>query len=197
MACRSKNKAEEAIREIQSDTPEADVEFVPYDASSLQDVYATATAFLKRKTPLDIILLNAGAIVGEPKASEDNLEWMFAINHLAHFALITGLLPAIRQASERGNVRIVVTASAGFNMHPDPVSLHIEDGELNVDESRFWWKGGMPMYGRSKSCNILFASELSRRIRDTTWGRSVNVNAAHPGEKLAITGDHWKRTLQD
>ena len=132
-------------------------------------------------------MLNAGAIVGEPQGSKDDLEWLFAVNHLAHFALTIGLLPAIKQAAEQGDARIVVTTSAGFNMHPDPESLHIEDDELNVKNKSVWWEGAMPMYGRSKTCNILFAAELSRRLRETDWGHSVRVNAARPGKRNTTT----------
>ena len=37
------------------------------------------------------------------------------------------------------------------------------------------------MYGRSKTCNILFSSELSRRLRATEWGHCLRSNAVHAG----------------
>ncbi|KAI9676170.1 MAG: hypothetical protein M1817_000915 [Caeruleum heppii] len=182
MACRSQTKADAAIAEIHQQTPTADIEFLAYDASSLEKVHAAGKAFLERDLPLDILLLNAGTIVGEPQASADGLEWIFAVNHLAHFVLVMTVLPAVeRAARQHGDVRIVSTTSAGFGLHPDPKSLHLDDAELDVAGKDLWWQGAMPMYGRSKTCNILFTSELSRRLRALPWGKEVRCNACHPG----------------
>ena len=107
---------------------------------------------------------------------------MFAINHLAHFILTMTVIPALEKAArEHGDVRITSTTSAGFAMHPDPTSLHISDDELSAESPSVWWKDTMPMYGRSKTCNILFTRELSRRLRATEWGKCVRSNAVHPG----------------
>ena len=182
MACRSRNKAAETMEEIIKSDPKADLEFLAYDASSLEAVHQSGKTFLRRNLQLDAVLLNAGAITNAPESSRDGLEWMFAINHLAHFVLLVTILPAIeRAAKENGDVRISTTTSAGFRMHPDPASLRIGDAELRLDNSSFWWKETMPMYGRSKTCNILFASELSRRLRNLDWGQGVKSNAVHPG----------------
>ena len=129
MACRSKPKAEEAMAKIRKTDADADLEFLEYDASSLKAVHAAGRGFLRHDLPLDIVLLNAGAIMSEAKASKDGLEWMFAINHLAHFALTMPVMPALEKAPrDNGDVRITSTTSAGFAMHPDAISLHIDDG---------------------------------------------------------------------
>ena len=170
------------MEEIRHENPDADLEFLAYDASSVEAAYSAGKSFLEMDLPLDILILNAGVIVGQPQASGDGLEWMFAVNHLAHFAFTMALMPALeRAARSHGDVRITTTTSAGFGMHPDPKSLHISDEELKVDGSDLWWKDTMPMYGRSKTCNLLFSSELSRRLRSTDWGKSVRSNAIHPG----------------
>ena len=170
------------MAEIRKTDADADLEFLEYDASSLKAVHAAGRGFLRHDLPLDIVLLNAGAIMSEAKASKDGLEWMFAINHLAHFALIMIVMPALEKAArDNGDVRVTSTTSAGFAMHPDAISLHIDDGELDVEGAGLWWKDTMPTYGRSKTCNILFSSELSQRLRVTEWGRCVRSNAVHPG----------------
>jgi len=185
MACRSQSKASEAIAQIRSENPDADLDFLPYDASSLSAVHSTALSFLSRDIGLDILLMNAGAIIEKPQASKDGLEWMFAINHLAHSILTVTLLPALEKAAskagEGGDVRVVSTASAGFSMHPDNDSLHINDKELDVNGPERWWQGTTPMYGRSKTCNVLFTAEINRRLRKTARGKAVRSNAIHPG----------------
>ena len=183
MACRSQVKAEDAISEIRKQTPKADVHFLPYDASSLSLAHSCGLSFLTHNLPLDILILNAGTITDGPRPTKDGLEPIFATNHLAHWVLTMTLLPALEKAAKlHGDVRVSTTTSAGFNMHPDPESLHVGEAELTVGSDKFWWKGAMPMYGRSKTCNILFAAELSRRLRSkTSWGNNVRSNAVHPG----------------
>lgn len=92
------------------------------------------------------------------------------------------LLPALEKAAKlHGDVRTTSTTSAGFGRHPDPLSLQNNDEELTVDSGELWWKNRMRMYGRSKTCNILFATEMSRRLGAMAWGASVRSNAIHPG----------------
>lgn len=196
LACRSRSKFDKVAAEIQKEDPSADLQFVEYDASSLEKVHATGRSFLEQNLPLDILLLNAGTIVGEPKPSSDGLEWIFAVNHLAHFALTMTLYPALeRAAKEHNDVRVVSTTSAGFNLHPDPQSLHIDDSELEVaNKEGLWWKDAMPMYGRSKTCNILFISQLSRRLRSLQWGKAVRCNAIHPGTVPSALNDSLRHS---
>ena len=195
MACRSRSNFDKAAAEIWEEDPSADLQFLEYDASSLEKVHATGRSFLEHGFPLDILVLNAGTIVGEPKPSRDGLEWIFAVNHLAHFALTMTLYPALERAAKKHNdVRIVSTTSAGFNLHPDPQSLHISDADLEVANKDLWWKDAMPMYGRSKTCNILFMSELSRRLRSLPWGKSAHCNAIHPGSVATGLNDSLKNS---
>ena len=196
VCCRSPKKATDLFSSIKnssiaSSTP-LDVQSLIYDASSLQSVHNTAQEFLKLNLPLDILVRNAGAIVDFSKPTDDGIEWIFAVNHLAHFALFAPtvvMMPALKCAAENLNadVRIVSTTSAGFVMHPDPSSLHISDRELKNRSDDLWWRGAMPMYGRSKNCNILFTKDLGRRLHKNSSpdlapeGSNFQVNSAHPG----------------
>ena len=106
------------------------------------------------------------------------------------------LLPALEKAAaqKNGDVRVTATASAGFNLHPDPKSLHVSEPEIKVGSKDFWWQGDMPMYGRSKTCNILFMKELSRRLRsNTAWGEKVRCNAVHPGTVSTSLNDKLRK----
>lgn len=170
------------MAEIRKTDADADLEFLEYDDSSLKAVHVAGRGFLSNDLPLDIVLLNTGAIMSEAKASKDGLEWLFAINHLAHFVLIMNVMPALEKATrENGDVRITSTTLSGFAMHLDAVSLHIDDSELDVEGGGLCWKDMVPIYGRSKTCNVLFSSELSRKLREIEWGRCARSNAVHPG----------------
>jgi NAD(P)-dependent dehydrogenase (short-subunit alcohol dehydrogenase family) len=89
---------------------------------------------------------------------------MFALNHLSGF-LLTGLLLDLLVAS--ASSRVVNVASG---MYPQ-AKLDLEDLQST---RRF---SAMTNYANSKLCNVLFTTELARRLT----GTKVTVNAAGPG----------------
>lgn len=90
MACRSKEKAEEAIEKIRQERELAGerCSFVPLDLASMQSVKQAAQQ-IKREVngKIDMLILNA-AVFGLPHTlTEDGLEATFQIAHLGHFYL--------------------------------------------------------------------------------------------------------------
>jgi NAD(P)-dependent dehydrogenase (short-subunit alcohol dehydrogenase family) len=98
-------------------------------------------------------------------------ETQFATNHLGHFALAVGLHDALVAA--RGP-RIVAVSSVGhIGGNVDFDDLMFEHREYNE------WVA----YGQSKTANILFAVEATRR-----WaGDGILANALNPG-RIPSTG---------
>jgi NAD(P)-dependent dehydrogenase (short-subunit alcohol dehydrogenase family) len=89
----------------------------------------------------------------------------FATNHLGHFALALGLHRALAAG---GNARIVSLSSVGHLRSP------VIFDDLNFSSRPYdpW-----VAYGQSKTANVLFAVEASRR-----WaGDGITGNAVHPG----------------
>jgi NAD(P)-dependent dehydrogenase (short-subunit alcohol dehydrogenase family) len=112
---------------------------------------------------LDVLVNNAGVMAIPQQRSADGYEMQLATNHLGHFALTNLLLPHVRD-------RVVIVASGAHRMG----SIHLDD--LNWERHGYSrWRA----YGQSKLANLLFMSELQRRIDDA--GSSVRVLAAHPG----------------
>ena len=181
MACRSEAKAQEATKEIRKEDPSANLEFLSYDASSLRAVHEDAGVFVARNTPLDILLLDAGAIVDMPRSSSDGLEWGFAVNHLAHFALVMGLMASLERAAAEaghgdGDVRIVSTTSAGFRMHPDPESLRISDEDLDVgDGYRGWWGKSDAGVWPKQDLQRPFHDEVGAKVESNESGKVSEV----------------------
>ena len=86
------------------------------------------------------------------------------INHVGHFALVTGLLERL---SPDGRVVVVASSAHSFARGK---SITFED---------LAWHGKYkpwPAYGRSKLANILFAKELALRLND-----GQIANSLHPG----------------
>jgi NAD(P)-dependent dehydrogenase (short-subunit alcohol dehydrogenase family) len=116
--------------------------------------------------PLHILVNNAGVMaVPELHRSPEGHELQFATNHLGHFRLALGLLPALRAA---GGARIVAVSSRAHLNSP----VVFDD----IDFDRRPYDPALA-YAQSKTANVLFAVEAARR-----WaGDGIEVNALHPG----------------
>jgi NAD(P)-dependent dehydrogenase (short-subunit alcohol dehydrogenase family) len=115
--------------------------------------------------PLDILVANAGVMACPEQYTEQGWELQFATNHLGHFALATGLHAALVAA---GNARIVVVSSSGHQLSP----VIFDDLNFAFRPYDRWLA-----YGQSKTANVLFAVEASRR-----WAADgITANALMPG----------------
>ena len=92
-------------------------------------------------------------------------ELQFATNHLGHFALALGLHDALAEA---GNARIVAVSSSAHRRSP-----------VVFDDIHFERRAYEPWaaYGQSKTANVLFAVEATRRWADD----GISINALHAG----------------
>lgn len=174
MACRHRGRAEGAIEEIRRNVPGADLELVLADLSRLSSVRALVEDIGRRTDRLDVLVSNAGVFSMRRRETEDALEQTFAVNHLAPFALVSGLLDLLRASAPS---RVVVVASAAHRRGT------IDFADLQ-GERRY---GGWRAYAQSKLANVLFAAELARRLPPT----EVTANSLHPGvvaTKLLLRG---------
>ncbi|WP_235343490.1 oxidoreductase [Brevibacterium sp. UCMA 11754] len=141
-----------------------DVEVRELDLADLGSVRSFAETFTD---PIDILINNAGIMIPPLRRTAEGFESQFGTNHLGHFALTNLLLPQIRDR--------VVTLS----------SLAHKSGAIDFDDLNWERRPYKPMvaYGQSKLANLLFTSELQRRL--TECSSPVIAIAAHPG--LAAT----------
>jgi NAD(P)-dependent dehydrogenase (short-subunit alcohol dehydrogenase family) len=130
------------------------------DLADLESVRAFADAW---EGDLDVLVNNAGVMAVPEQHTKDGFEMQFGTNHLGHFALTNLLLPHVRD-------RVVVVASGAHRVG----SIHLDD--LNWERHGYSrWRA----YGQSKLANLLFMSELQRRLDEA--GSSVRALGAHPG----------------
>jgi len=166
MACRNRQKAEDAMERIRQRTPGAELEFIELDLASLASVERFAETFRAGHDRLDLLINNAGVMIPPLSHTEDGFELQFGCNHLGHFAL-TGRLLSLLQATPESRV-VNVSSMAHRRGTMDFDNLNAEKG---YDR--------MPAYGQSKLANLLFTFELQRRLEAA--GSSVVATAAHPG----------------
>ena len=121
--------------------------------------------FLRRAAHLHLLINNAGIMATPLAYTEDGFESQFGTNHIGHFALTLGLLPALKAA---GKARVVELTSIGHRRS----DVIFDDLNFRARPYERW-----SAYGQSKTANSLFAVEVKRR-----WtGDGILANAVHPG----------------
>ncbi|MER6252712.1 oxidoreductase [Streptomyces sp. NPDC001584] len=177
LACRSAARGRAAVIRLRAEVPGARAEFLPLDLADLTSVREFAAGYGQRHASLDLLVNNAGVMALPYGRTTDGFETQFGVNHLGHFALTGLLLPRLRAAAPGARI---VNVSSGFHVlgkigpaDADLVAPGLADagGEHGY---RRWIA-----YGRSKTANLLFTHELSRRF--TAAGSPITAVAAHPG----------------
>jgi NAD(P)-dependent dehydrogenase (short-subunit alcohol dehydrogenase family) len=152
--------------EITESTDNATVRVVGLDLADRSSVAAFAADWAG---PLHLLVNNAGVMACPQTYTPEGWELQFATNHLGHFALATGLRGALAAgASSVGEVRIVSVSSSGHQLSP-----------VIFDDLHFAFRPYDPWlaYGQSKTANVLFAVEATRR-----WAKEgIIANALMPG----------------
>jgi NAD(P)-dependent dehydrogenase (short-subunit alcohol dehydrogenase family) len=170
LAVRNTTKGDEAAA-----TMTGDVEVRKLD---LQDL-ASVRAFADGVDGVDVLINNAGIMAVPYAQTVDGFESQIGTNHLGHFALTNMLLPKV---SER-----VVTVSSMMHLF----------GWINLKDLN--WKSrsylAWPAYGQSKLANLLFTSELQRRL--DAAGSAVKSHAAHPGYSATNLQGHTGSRIGD
>ena len=124
------------------------------DLSSQASVLRLAAEVLARYPRLDVLVNNAGAVYGGRQLTTDDIELTWAVNHLAPFLLTRLLLDRLKESAP---ARIITTASEAHQ------GAHIPFSDLNAERSY----QSFGRYGETKLANILFTSELARRLEGT------------------------------
>ena len=161
LAVRNVEAGERTAADIVDSTGNKQVLVAPLD---LADQASVASFVAGWDGPLHILINNAGIMASPLMRTPQGWEMQFATNHLGHFALATGLHDALAA----GNARVVSVSSSAH--HQSPVvfeDIHFERREYSP------WSA----YGQSKTANVLFAVEGSKR-----WAADgITINALMPG----------------
>ena len=175
IVARDKQKGENAMSEIRSDTGNNSIELLLADLSSLQSVRELAQRFQSKYSKLHVLINNAGLFNQRRHVTPDGYEATFAINYLAPFLLTNLLLPELK-SSEPSRI-VNVSSVAHYNGH-------IDFDDLNMEKTYGGWKA----YQQSKLALVLFTHELAKKLQ----GTSVTVNSVHPG---TVATNIWSRPM--
>ncbi|QCO18621.1 SDR family NAD(P)-dependent oxidoreductase (plasmid) [Azospirillum brasilense] len=170
LPARSEAKAEDAIRWIRAEVPQAKLTPALLDLSSLGSVRRFVDMIGDRfpGESIDLLINNAGVMaLPQRELTEDGFERQFATNFLGPFALTALLFPRLKPTN---GTRIVTLAS-----------LIAHEGRIDFDNLQSERKYA-PLYGayaQSKLADLIFALELQRRL--SRAGSPIASIAAHPG----------------
>lgn len=169
LGCRNDDKGEEAVSKIQAAVKEAGgkgtVETLTIDVADLKSVYTFAQTFLKRKTPLYVLINNAGEFVPDDRTTNDGFEVLSGTNHFGPWYLTQLLTPALKEGSPS---RIVWVSSPSETTTPDIDFDNLEGTGKQSD---------LAMYGLTKLYALLSMREFHKRLVK----EGVESFAAQPG----------------
>lgn len=140
---------------------------------------ASVRQFADGVDAVDVLINNAGIMATPHAVTADGFESQIGTNHLGHFALTNLLLPKLTD-------RVVTVSSAAHLVG----RISLKDLNWTSRPYSAWLA-----YGQSKLANLLFTSELQRRL--TAVGSALRALAAHPGYSRTNLQGHSGRRLAD
>ena len=161
MLCRNEKRGMEAFKKLM-EKKDRQIELMLCDLGDYSSIRSFASRVKEKYKRIDILVNNAGFISLDRQETKEGLERQFGINHIGHFLLTTELLDLMGEGS-----RIVVVASGAHKAG----KIHFDDINLKRGYNV------VRAYSQSKLANVLFAKELSKRLKD----RGITVNCCHPG----------------
>ncbi|KAG6930016.1 retinol dehydrogenase 11-like, partial [Chelydra serpentina] len=165
LACRSRERGQAVVEEIQRVTGNPHVPLRIVDMSNMASIRRFARQIRQEETRLDILVNNAGGTGLPFSITAEGLEQTFATNYLGPFLLTNLLLDTMKGSAP---ARIVnVSSFTHFQGVANVKHLTGEERPKNFDQA----------YKSTKLMNVLFTNELARRLQ----GTGVTANSLNPG----------------
>jgi dehydrogenase/reductase SDR family protein 12 len=158
-------RAEASSVQIRGEVPGADVGWVQADVGDLDAVRRAAAELRSRRSKLDALVHNAGALDAAYGVSPQGIERTVATHVVGPHLLTRELLPLLRAS---GSGRVVFVSSGG------QYSEALDVGALCMGPEVY---DGVVAYARAKRAQVTLAELWAERLA----GTGVVVHAMHPG----------------
>lgn len=146
------------------------------DFSSLKQLHHCADQLLSLDKTIDVLIHNAGVFNTKMQLSEDDIEMVFHVNHLASFLLNYRLKEKLKKEN---TARIIYVNSEGHRFALG--GIHLNDLK---------WKrhiySGLKSYGAAKTAQLLTMMKFDDYFSDS----AVTINAMHPGNVKSNMGEN-------
>ncbi|XP_060079868.1 dehydrogenase/reductase SDR family member on chromosome X-like [Ylistrum balloti] len=183
LACRSENKAFQAIEDMNREFleekqkgtlglaqyDELSVEFMKLDCASLKSVREFIDEFKATGRKLHVLICNAGINTVEKTLTEDGNELLFQVNYLSHFLMTVSLLPVMK--SSGSDCRIVLLSSLWYK------SGRFELNKINAEDETMATYDSDHYYQKSKLYMIMMMYKMNRILLQS----DITVTCVHPG----------------
>uniref|UniRef100_A0A8C8SGM2 DHR12 reductase n=1 Tax=Pelusios castaneus TaxID=367368 RepID=A0A8C8SGM2_9SAUR len=162
LVCRNKERAEEAKREITTETGNQNIFLHILDLSNPKGIWEFAEKF-KTEHKLNVLINNAGCMVNKRELTEDGLEKNFATNTLGTYILTTALLPLLEKDDDP---RVITVSSGGMLVQKLDVS-DLQSANVTFD--------GTMVYAQNKRQQVVLTEQWAK------VHRNIHFSAMHPG----------------
>ncbi|MGC6175849.1 SDR family NAD(P)-dependent oxidoreductase [Lacrimispora sp. 38-1] len=163
LVCRDSQKSRDALAEVKREVPDAKLELMYCDLSSIKSIQDFLQKFKETHSSLNVIFNNAAVMRQHRTVTEDGFEMMFQTNYLAPVLLTTSLMDLLKNSS---NAQII-------NIAVPPEKLRIDFEDLQFQKKYKPYEDFM----RTKLYLLLYSLELSKKLADT----GIIVNSINPG----------------
>lgn len=138
---------------------------LPMDLGDFASIRRFVAEMLENESQIDLLINNAGIMACPEARIEGGWESQFGVNHLGHFLLTKGLLPALLAADAP---RVVCLSSIGHRRG----GVNFDDINFETTPYEKW-----TAYAQAKTANALFALGLDMKYAD----RGLRAFSVHPG----------------
>lgn len=165
MVCRNKERGEEAVSKIKSETGNESVHLKICDLSSLHQIKHCTTEFTSSNLPLHVLVNNAGLMEHERIVTADGLELNFAVNVAGVYSMTELLLPSLEKAAPEA--RVITVSSGGMYAAPLTSDLQFSEGKFD----------GTIQYARNKRVQVALTEKWAEDYKT----RGISFYSMHPG----------------
>ena len=171
---RNKEKTLKLCEEINRDFG-VECNFKIADFAHISQVKRVGKELENSDLDIDVFIHNAGVYLPERTISDDGIEMVFQVDHLASF-ILTYLLRDKLKAQKK--CRIILVNSEGHRF----AILGLKLDDLNWERRRY---SGLKSYGAAKTAQLL----TMIKFNDYFQNSGVTINAMHPGNIKTNMGE--------
>ncbi|KAK0431877.1 uncharacterized protein EV420DRAFT_1705487, partial [Desarmillaria tabescens] len=175
----------EAIEKLKTESLEpgnGDVVWLKLDLSDPRLARQSAEEFMRKEKRLDVLVNNAGMMLGPYEAGPDGMSNLVIVNYLSPFVFTQTLLPLLISTSREPNSDVASIshkwALSGFKCDA------IQD--LNVSYDKKWFSSFW-RYAHSKLLVILWTKSLQSQLDISEPPVPITVISLHPGSVDTFT----------
>lgn len=165
MLCRNKEKGKNAVLEVKKEIPNASIELMICDLSSMKSIQNFIEGFKGKHSKLDLLYNNAAVMKKKRTVTEDGFEMMFQVNYLASFIFMNSFLELLKNGSSPCIINICRPA----------YKMRLDMDDLQFSKKYSMWSS----FFKTKICLIFASLELSRRHESD----GISVTMIDPGSR--------------